>query len=98
MLKYDLLIDGKFIPANSNDRKDIINPATGELLAQVSMADIDDVNLAVHSAANAFYNGPWRKINSRERTKLLLKLASLIRENSEELARLESQNVGKPIR
>jgi betaine-aldehyde dehydrogenase len=51
----------------------------------------------VQSAHRAFRESAWRKINSRERTRLLLRLALLLREHTEELARLESRNVGKPI-
>jgi len=75
---------------------DLIEPATGERLASIEQATSDDVDRAVRAAEKAF--DPWRKIHPRERGRILLKLAALIRENSDELARAESRNVGKPIR
>ncbi len=75
---------------------ELIEPATGERLASVEQATPDDVDRAVRAAEKGF--DPWRKIHPRERGRILLKLAALIRENSEELARAESRNVGKPIR
>ena len=75
---------------------ELIEPATGERLATVEQATAADVDKAVRTAEKAFE--PWRKIHPRERGRILLKLASLIRENSDELARAESRNVGKPIR
>ncbi len=98
MLHEDLLIDGKRTPARSNKTRPLTNPATGEPLAEVADGGPDDVNVAVQAAHEAFYSGPWRKMNSSERTKVLLKLSTLIRDYQEGLARLESQNVGKPIR
>jgi betaine-aldehyde dehydrogenase len=98
MLQQSLLINGKRIPAHSGKTITIVNPATGEPLAEVAMGDVEDIEAAVRSADHAFHDGPWRRLNSRERTRLLLRLSNLIRDHAEELARLESQNVGKPIR
>jgi acyl-CoA reductase-like NAD-dependent aldehyde dehydrogenase len=74
----------------------LIEPATGESFASVARASADDVDVAVRAAQRAF-TGEWQRINTRDRGRLLLKLAALIRENSEELATLEARNVGKPI-
>lgn len=98
MLKKDLLIDGKRIAATSGTTTTLLNPATGEELAEVSMAGVEDVETAVQSAHRAFYDGTWRTLNSRDRSRKLSRLAELVRDNANELARLESQNVGKPIR
>jgi acyl-CoA reductase-like NAD-dependent aldehyde dehydrogenase len=76
---------------------DLIEPATGERLASVPELEAADVDRAVERAHRAF-NNEWRGINTRDRGRLLLKLSSLIRENAEELAKMESRNVGKPIR
>ncbi len=92
------LIDGKRIPAESGETRSIVNPATSEPLAKVAECGPEDVDLAVQAAHRAFYHGPWRRLNSRERTRLLLDLAVRLRDEQEQLARLESQNVGKPIR
>jgi len=93
-----LLINGKRVPALSGRTATIINPATSEPLAVVAEAGSEDVDAAAQSAHRAFRESAWRKINSRERTRILLRLAMLMREHVEALARLESQNVGKPIR
>lgn len=98
MLRKDLLIDGKSVPARSGKPSTISNPATGETLAEVAEGSAEDIKEAVQSAYRAFTEGAWRRVNSRERTRLLLNISELIREKADELARLESQNVGKPIR
>ena len=74
----------------------LIEPATGEPLSDVARASAEDVDTAVRNAERAF-RGEWRRINTRDRGRLLLRLAALIRDNAEELARLEARNVGKPI-
>jgi betaine-aldehyde dehydrogenase len=97
-LNEQLLIDGKRVAAHSGKTKTIINPANSEQLAIVAEADTKDAEIAVESAHRAFYEGPWCRLSSRERTRLLLKIAELIREKSDVLAKLESMNVGKPLR
>jgi betaine-aldehyde dehydrogenase len=74
----------------------LIEPATGQSFASVARASVDDVDVAVRAAERAF-TGEWRRINTRDRGRLLLKLATAIRDNAEELATLEARNVGKPI-
>jgi betaine-aldehyde dehydrogenase len=75
---------------------DLIEPATGETFASIPQATADDVDRAVRRAAGAFPK--WRAVNTRSRGRMLTRLAQLIRDNAEELARMESRNVGKPIR
>jgi acyl-CoA reductase-like NAD-dependent aldehyde dehydrogenase len=77
---------------------DLIEPATGERLGSVPQATAADVDLAVRAAARAFDSGPWRALNSRKRGRAMLRLSELIRDHRDELARLETRNVGKPIR
>jgi betaine-aldehyde dehydrogenase len=77
---------------------DLIEPATGETLAQVQRASVDDANAAVEAAHRAFTSGPWRSMNTRNRGRALHRLGQLIRDHGEELARDEARNVGKPIR
>src|SRR6185503_3729278 len=72
-------------------------PATGEPLTSVASGTADDLDRAVRAADRAFA-GEWRRINTRQRGRLLQKLSTLIRENADELARAETRNVGKPIR
>jgi betaine-aldehyde dehydrogenase len=75
---------------------EVIEPATGQRLASIPQATPDDVDRAARAAETAF-RGPWRKINTRKRGQILSRLAALIREHCDELANLESRNVGKPI-
>jgi betaine-aldehyde dehydrogenase len=75
---------------------DLIEPATGQTLASVSRATAEDVDRAVRRAAGAFPT--WRAVNTRSRGRMLMQLSQLIRDNADELATLESRNVGKPIR
>ena len=76
---------------------ELIEPATGEPLTHVASGTAEDVDRAVRAADGAF-SGAWRRIHTRERARLLHKLADLIRANKEDLARAETRNVGKPIR
>ncbi len=98
VLQEKLLIDGKKIASKRGKTSQILDPATGQPFAEVAEGYEEDIDLAVQCAYRAFTEGSWRRLNSRERGRLLLKLAEAIRENAELLARLESQNVGKPIR
>src|SRR5205085_4049648 len=75
----------------------LIEPATGEPLRHVPRASVDDVDRVVRSAAAAF-SSTWKRINTRDRGRIMFRLASLIRDHAEELAQLEARNVGKPIR
>ena len=89
------MIGGDRFPADG-ETTTLIDPATGETWIEVAAAGVEDVDRAVRVADGA--RAGWRKINSRDRTRILLTLAALIREQSESLASLESRNVGKPIR
>jgi betaine-aldehyde dehydrogenase len=77
---------------------DLIEPATGELLASVPQRNAGDVDRAVRAADAAFRKGEWRSMHPRDRGRTMTRLATLIRDEAEELARTESRNVGKPIR
>ena len=88
-------IDGNFGGPCCDLYFDDIAPATGEVLAQIPDSDAHDVGDAVFAAKMAFPS--WSQTPAAERSRLLLKLADLIEQNFEELARLESQDCGKPI-
>ncbi len=94
----ECLIGGRWTPAASGKMFDTINPATEEVIAQVAEGDLEDVNLAVAAARQAFENGPWSRMDARDRGRCMYKLADLIADESEELAALESLDNGKPIR
>jgi betaine-aldehyde dehydrogenase len=91
-----LLIGNERRAASSGQQTELVDPATGEVWVKVAAADAADIDAAVNWADRA--RTEWRRVNSRDRTRLLLRLANLIRENLESLAQLESRNVGKPIR
>ena len=92
------LIGGKWQPAKSGKTFETINPATEEVIAKVAEGDAADVDLAVKAAREAFENGPWSKMDARDRGQLMYKLADLIEEELDELAALETLDNGKPIR
>jgi betaine-aldehyde dehydrogenase len=73
----------------------ILNPATQETIAEVDAAGVEETDAAVARAKEAFPT--WRAIAPGDRARLLRRLATLVEEHGEELARLESRNVGKPI-
>lgn len=92
-----ILIGNKWVDSVSGKRFDTINPATGDVLANVAEADAADVDLAVKAARKAFHSkAPWRRMSASERGQLLNRLADLIEKNIEELATLESLDNGKP--
>jgi acyl-CoA reductase-like NAD-dependent aldehyde dehydrogenase len=73
----------------------IVNPATEETIAEVPSADVEDLDAAVAAAKEAF--PAWRAVAPADRARLLRRLAGLVEENLDELALLETRNVGKPI-
>lgn len=93
-----LLVNNKWRDGASGKRFAVHNPATSEMLAEVAQADAPDVDAAASAASAAFEKGPWGTFRAPQRARYLFRLAHLIREHAEELAVLESKNVGKPIR
>lgn len=91
----NLFINNKFTPSASGATFDSFNPATEEKIASISEATTADVDAAV-DAARAAFNGPWRTMDAAERGRLLFRLADLIEQNGEELAKLEALDAGKP--
>jgi gamma-glutamyl-gamma-aminobutyraldehyde dehydrogenase len=96
-LKTGLFIDGKYVKAAKGGRITSINPATGEALGEFAAADAKDVDRAVQSALKAFRSGSWSKLAPRERMEVMYRWRALIEEHAEELAVLESLDMGKPI-
>src|SRR3989449_2116 len=95
---HGLYIAGKFVPASSNETVDILDPATNRSFARVASGSRDDVNAAVEAARVAFDSPDWRDLDPSKRGGLLWLLGQQVRDHFEELSRLESQNVGKPLR
>ncbi|HTM54105.1 MAG TPA: aldehyde dehydrogenase family protein [Pirellulales bacterium] len=91
-------IGGQWVPAASGKTFETVNPATEEVIASVAEGDAEDIDRAVAAAREAFDHGPWRKLDARERGRLMHRLADLIEEEADELAMLETLDNGKPIR
>jgi acyl-CoA reductase-like NAD-dependent aldehyde dehydrogenase len=94
--EYGLFIGGELVEPVSGEVRDLVEPATGELLARAAMAGNEDVDAAVEAARGAL-GGPWGKTPPSERSRLLHALADAIAANPKELAELEARNVGKAI-
>ncbi|SCM96050.1 Uncharacterized protein BWINRASL_03258 [Bacillus mycoides] len=93
-----LYVNGAFIESASGKTFKTPNPATGETLAIVAEAGREDIHKAVLAARMAFDEGPWSRMSTAERSRLMYKLADLMEEHKEELAQLETLDNGKPIR
>ena len=93
---YSLYINGEF--KDSKVKQDIINPATGEVIASVAFAQKDDVEFALESARQAFDKGLWKTISLAQRKEFILKIYQGILTKAQELAHLETLNSGKPIK
>ncbi|WP_317847931.1 aldehyde dehydrogenase [Pseudomonas sp. HTZ2] len=91
------LIDGRRVAACSGATFEAINPATNQLLAKVAACGELEVDQAVRSARRAFEQGPWARMAPTARKRVLLRLAELMLAHREELALLDSLNMGKPV-
>ncbi len=92
-----LFIGGEWQDAAGDATRDILNPATGDVVTTVAEASTPDVARAATAARAAFDKGEWSGLPPRERGRVLLRAAGLLRERADELARLESLDVGKPV-
>jgi len=92
-LRLTNFIDGRWTDSPSTDLRDIVNPATGEVLAQAPLADANEVNQAIESAAAAFPE--WRRTPPEDRIQPLFKLKMLLEEHIEDIARIITQENGK---
>ncbi|KAL4449497.1 hypothetical protein ABPG77_007141 [Micractinium sp. CCAP 211/92] len=90
-----LLINGKFVDAKDGGTFDALDPRTGEKLLSVAEAQAEDVDRAVQAAKQAYDEGPWPRMTGEQRARVLLRLADLVEEHSDELALLETLNNGK---
>ncbi len=95
MMRLYNFIDGAFVPPESGAYFDDIHPASGDVLAQIPDSDHRDVALAVEAAKRAFPS--WSTTRAEDRSRILLKIADLIEQNLEELARQESDDNGKTV-
>ncbi|WP_321792823.1 aldehyde dehydrogenase family protein [Caballeronia sp. J97] len=93
--RYELLINGEFVPPSGGEYSTNLDPSTENPIAYVAQGTSADVDRAVQAARAALK--PWNAIRAAERGRILMKLADLLRENQAELAALESLDAGKPI-
>jgi 4-guanidinobutyraldehyde dehydrogenase/NAD-dependent aldehyde dehydrogenase len=91
-------IDSEYVDALSGETFDNVSPVTGETIVQVAAGDTADIDRAVRGARAAFESGVWSRLAPKKRKKTLLRFASLIEEHADELALLETVDMGKPIR
>jgi acyl-CoA reductase-like NAD-dependent aldehyde dehydrogenase len=92
-----MYINGEYVDAASGKTFDDISPRDQRVIAKVAAGDTADVDRAVKAALKTFEAGVWSEMNPRDKKAIMLKWADLIREHQEELALLETLDVGKPI-
>ncbi len=91
------IIDGKELKTGGAGGFEVVNPATGEVIAREVCCDAATTGRIVESSARAFHSPAWQKCSPAQRGRLLLRLADLVENRAEELIELELQDVGKPI-
>ncbi|MFD1037240.1 aldehyde dehydrogenase family protein [Virgibacillus byunsanensis] len=97
MKNMKMYVNGKWVESSNNDRIDVKNPSNGEVIATIPRGQAEDVNAAVQAAKVAFQSEEWRSVKAFERGRLLNRIAQKIMDNRDELARLETMDVGKPL-
>lgn len=98
MAEYKLFINGELVNSSAGQSVEDIGPATGEPIARVPQSTLEDVERAVAAAREAFDDGRWSGLPHGARAAALEKLATVIEAHTSELAELESQDAGKPIK
>ncbi|XP_047170267.1 benzaldehyde dehydrogenase, mitochondrial-like isoform X2 [Vigna umbellata] len=91
-----LLIDGLFVDAASGKTFPTNDPRTGDTIANVAEADVEDVNRAVRAARKAFDEGPWPKMTAYERSQIIFRCADILEKHNDEVAAIETWDNGKP--
>jgi 4-guanidinobutyraldehyde dehydrogenase / NAD-dependent aldehyde dehydrogenase len=97
-IRAQAFVDGDYVDAVSGETFDCVSPLTGETIAQIAAGDAADVDRAVAGARAAFESGVWSRLAPKKRKKALMRFASLMRDHADELALLETIDMGKPIR
>ncbi len=98
MKTLPMFLDGAWVQATEGHARDLLNPATNEVIATVADGGEHDAGRAIASARAAFDEGPWPRMRAPERASFLFKLADLIDRDAAALAELETRNQGKPLR
>ncbi|OVA03738.1 Aldehyde dehydrogenase domain [Macleaya cordata] len=92
-----LLINGQFVDAVSGKTFPTLDPRTGEVIANVSEAEVEDLDRSVAAARKAFDEGPWPKMTAYERSRIMFRFADLLEKRNDEIAALETWDNGKPF-
>ncbi len=93
-----LFINNEWQDAADNKRMDVFCPATGEKICEIAAAQEQDVDRAVAAAKAAFESGVWSGLNGDERAEYMLRAADIMKRRTDEFARLEAMDSGKPIK
>ncbi len=91
-------IDGQFVESVDKKTFNNVNPVTEEVYGTVSEGNAADIDLAVAAAKRAFEEGPWGKMSTQERSKIIRKIGDILEERQEEIAQLESLDTGKHLK
>src|SRR5215203_5596806 len=95
--QYDLIIGGENAPAASGETFDTVSPTTNEPVGRMAKAGVQDVDRAVAAARKAFDEGPWPRMTPLERSRIMHRIATLLRDRLSEIAVMETTNCGKII-
>ncbi len=93
--EYKMYVGGRWVDADSGETTVVVDPSAEEVVARVPKAGVADAERAVKAAREAFDSGPWPRLKALERAAVLRRAAELLRERAEDLARLESRQMGK---
>ena len=96
-MKEKLFINGEWVPAASGETFNVIDPSNRKIVHQVARGGAEDIDAAVKAARRAFDEGPWRRMGGAERAVFLRKMGDEIAARTDELARLEVLDNGKPL-
>jgi betaine-aldehyde dehydrogenase len=96
-MKNQLYINGKWVSPTSGEMFDVVDPSNREVFHQVPRGGAEDIDKAVKAAREAFDHGPWRAMTGKERASILRKMGDEITRRTDELARIEVRDNGKPL-
>ena len=97
MKELQNFIDGKWVDAREGSRFDVVDPATEEVIATAPDSTAADAEAAIDAARRAFDEGPWPRTGERERERVLLRAADIVRREADRLAEMEVRDCGKPL-
>ena len=98
MTEQQMYIAGEWVTSSDNNFSDAINPATGEVIAKIPKATIQDVERCLAASKSAFNDSAWKNIDPAQRGRILNKMAAATYQAAKDLAKLESENNGKTFR